>query len=71
MPANRDLGAVRLWLYDDSGQARPIAIEGGAFHVEGLAPGRYRLELRGPRLVFARRVELAVGDAISLDFTVR
>jgi hypothetical protein len=71
VPANRDVGPLRLSLHDDSGHERPIALEGGTFVVEGLSPGTYRIELRAPRLVFARRVSLEAGEHACLDFSLR
>lgn len=69
--ANRGVGRLRLWLHGESGLAREIQVEGGAYAIEELAPGTYRVELRASRLVFARRVTLRAGDELTVDFSLR
>lgn len=69
VPADRGVG-LRLWLLGAGGVAREIELHAGTYAIDDLAAGSYRVELRAPRLVLARRVTLAPGDRITLDFTV-
>jgi hypothetical protein len=69
VPADRGIG-LRLWLLGPGGVAREIELHAGTYAVDDLAAGSYRVELRAPRLVLARRVTLAPGERINVDFTV-
>jgi hypothetical protein len=70
VPANEGLEPLRLWLLGHDGLEREIEVTGGTYRIDDLTPGAYRVELRAPRFVIARRVALCAGDHGTLDFTI-
>lgn len=69
-PATGALGAVRVLVNGPHGRIeRPV--EGGRYRCDGLAPGRYRVELVGTRIVIARQIHVRAGQRVTVDFEVR
>jgi hypothetical protein len=73
VPANGKLGGVRIRIHAAcaGSPAWEFACDGGTWERFGLPPGAYRVELVADRIVLAKRVELAAGDEVIVDFEVR
>ena len=55
---------------EGAGVRHVVPVRGARFVLDGLSPGSYRIELRMPRLVLARRLELPIGHHF-IAFEVR
>jgi hypothetical protein len=57
---------------DDTPRHAPVAVtadESGWFEVDGLPPGRYRVDVRAGTATISATVELGVGESVFLDLT--
>jgi hypothetical protein len=70
VPANGKLGRTRIRIHS-SARTFELECDGGTWERFGLPPGAYRIELVADRIVLAKRVELAPGDEVIVDFEVR
>jgi hypothetical protein len=70
MPRARELGPLRVAVHGHTGLVCEIDASSGVYGVHDLAPGSYRVELRAPRFVVARRVRLRPGERGVVDFAM-